>query len=166
MIEPQCIPLVAPSPPGVKPSIAIGPNETKRLGAEFFRYFIASGLALTIDFGLYTGGISLLGWPYPVSAAAGFLAGLATAYVLSVRWVFSVRKINDPRREFVIFAGVGVAGLGLTEGVLFGLISGMHLNYLLAKILSAALVFLFNFLIRKLFLFSHPVAKSTDGGHR
>ena len=124
-----------------------------RLGVEFFRYFIVSGLALAVDFGLYAGGVALLEWPYLISATIGFLAGLLTVYVLSVRWVFSVRKLGNSRQELLIFAGVGIAGLGLNEIVLFGLVSGLGLNYLLAKVISAGVIFLFNFGVRKLLLF-------------
>ena len=120
---------------------------------EFIRYLICSALALGADFGLYA--LSLrIGLPYPVAACIGFSAGLAIAYFLSVRWAFKVRAFQDARLEFVIFAAVGVAGLLLTEGLLWVQIDLLGLNRLLAKIFASGFVFLFNFGVRKTLLFS------------
>lgn len=120
---------------------------------DFLRYLVASALALGADFGLYAGAMRL-GASYPVAACIGFCAGLALAYVLSVRWAFEVRTMRDARIEFAVFAGVGLAGLLLTESLLWLAIGELGLNALVAKIGAAGCVFLFNFSVRKALLFS------------
>jgi putative flippase GtrA len=122
---------------------------------EFIRYFGASALALGVDFSLYAGGVKYLGMSYLVSAAIGFFAGLCVVYVLSIRWVFRHRKIGQSwRKEFILFAVIGVLGMALNEGILYASVDGLGLDYRLAKVISAGLVFMFNFACRKALLFT------------
>lgn len=119
---------------------------------EFVRYFGASACALALDAGLLALG-RLVGLPYPLAAGIGFLAGLALAYWLSVRWVFTERSLENKVAEFGTFAIVGVAGLGLTELILHLGIEAMGWSLPVSKTVSAGIVFLFNFGLRKALLF-------------
>jgi len=126
---------------------------------EFVRYLATSVLALGADFALFA--LSMrAGVAYPVAACLGFVVGLAVAYFLSVRWAFTVRTVHDARTEFAVFAGVGVAGLLLTESLLWIEIHGLGMNPLWAKIGAAGCVFLFNFTVRKALLFSRRTGLS------
>lgn len=127
---------------------------------EGARYTAAAAAALAVDFGTYSGLIRLGGVPYLAAAPLGFLLGLATIYFLSVRWVFGTRRIGDARAEFAIFAAIGVAGLALNQLVLYAAVDGAGLSYEAAKILSAAIVFGFNFGLRKMLLFTR---RASDG---
>jgi putative flippase GtrA len=128
---------------------------------EFLRYLLCSAVALGADGGLYALGMRL-GLSYPVAACVGFMTGLAIAYSLSVRWAFRTRTVNDARAEFIVFAGVGVAGLLLTEVLLWVQVSKLGIPALTAKIFAAGFVFLFNFGARKALLFTRggQVARS------
>ncbi len=122
--------------------------------AEFARYFTASAAGLAVDFSLYVGLTQWLGWHYMASAAAGFCAGLLTVYTLSVLWVFSQRRLSRGWLEFALFALIGLAGLALTELVLYACTGLAGIDYRISKIVAAGLVFLFNFGCRKLLLFT------------
>jgi len=122
------------------------------------RYVAAGLLALCIDFGLYVALTELLGWHYLASATVAFCAGLATIYLLSIRWIFRKRSVERGAHEFALFAAIGAVGLLLTAIVLYVLTDLLGLDYRLSKIASAALVFLFNFGCRKYFLFRAPAA--------
>jgi putative flippase GtrA len=121
---------------------------------ESVRYLAASALALALDFGLYSGLIRLAGVDYLVAAPIGFALGLATIYTLSVAWVFRHRRVQDRRAEFALFALVGLAGMALNQGVLYVGVERLALSYEIAKLVSAGLVFGFNFGTRKLLLFT------------
>jgi len=120
---------------------------------EFVRYFVASLIALLVDAGLLVLLTSVVGVPYLWSGAIAFLAGLATVYLLSVRWVFSKRTMNDMKVEAIVFAVIGVVGLGINELVLYGLTGVLGFHYGLAKVASVGLVFFWNFGARKYLLF-------------
>ena len=121
---------------------------------EGIRYLAAAALALGVDFGTYVGLIRLASVHYLVAAPIGFGLGLAAIYFLSVRWVFAVRRLADPRVEFAIFALIGVAGLALNQAVIYAGVELLTLSPEAAKVLSALTVFCFNFGLRKLLLFT------------
>jgi len=126
------------------------------LWKEGMRYFISSALALAVDAGIYIALIRLAGVHYLLSAPVGFAAGVVIIYLLSTRWVFAERRFEDRRWEFAIFVVIGVLGLLLNELVIFTGVEHLALSYELAKLVSAALVFGFNFGARKLLLFTRP----------
>ena len=128
------------------------------LETEFLRYFAASAVGLAVDFSLYVGLTELAGWHYLASAAAGFGAGAVTVYAFSVAWVFSERRLRSPGWEFAIFGSIGLLGLVLTEIVLYVCTDISGLDYRLSKVFAAAIVFLVNFGLRKLILFTRSPA--------
>ena len=130
---------------------------------EFAHYFACSAVALGIDLGLFAV-LLHLGAAWAIAAALGFLAGLVTIYVLSVRIVFARRRVPDRRIEFAVFASIGLLGLALTEGLLWLFIEGMGIGAVAAKLLAAGGVFISNFTLRKLVLFVAPA--KPFGGRR
>ena len=126
----------------------------RSIAGESIRYFAASALALGIDFGAYSGLIRLAAVPYLVAAPIGFGLGLATVYILSVRWVFGQRRLADARTEFALFALIGAAGMALNQLVVYVGVDRLALSYELAKAASAAIGFGFNFVLRKSLLFT------------
>ena len=126
----------------------------RSLADEGVRYLAASALALAIDFGVYTGLIRLAAVHYLVAAPIGFALGLATVYALSVRWVFRQRRLADRRAEFALFAAIGLAGMALNQIIIYAVVAMMPGFYEIAKVISAGVVFCFNFISRKLLLFT------------
>jgi putative flippase GtrA len=118
------------------------------------RYFAASAVALGLDFGIYSGLIRLAGVDYLVAAPLGFAAGLATVYALSIRWVFRERRIKSAHAEFLLFAGLGLAGMALNQLIVYTGVALLLLPPEAAKLASAGAVFCFNFVSRKLLLFT------------
>jgi putative flippase GtrA len=121
---------------------------------EWLRYLAAGLVALGVDFGIYVGLIRLAGVHYLIAAPLGFAFGLATVYLLSVRWVFGYRRLADRRAEFALFAVIGLAGMALNQGIIYAAVQWMPGAYEIAKLISAGMVFCFNFISRKLLLFT------------
>jgi len=69
-----------------------------------------------------------------------------------VRWVFEVDENGDKRKEFVIFIVLSLIGLGLNQLLMWVFVSMIHIFYMVAKIIVTAIVMLYNFITRKLFL--------------
>ncbi len=120
---------------------------------QLFRYTFVGGIAFLVDIGALTACTELLGIHYLISAAAAFVAGLTTNYVLCLIWVFPKRNVKNRITEFVIFAVIGVVGLGLNELMMWVLTGLAGLHYLGSKMVSTTIVYLWNFAARKIVLF-------------
>lgn len=140
------------------------------LPVEFIGYGLVSALALAVDWALLVICTEFAGLHYSVSATIGFFAGLAIAYGLSVAFVFRERAVADRRFEFIVFALVGVCGLGLTQILMRTIVETTGIGYAAAKAPTAGMVFLFNFAARRALLFSRwspcadPVPERKGGG--
>jgi putative flippase GtrA len=145
----------------VAPSAPVAPVAGRGAWGEFIRYFGCSAVALAADAGVYTACMKLLGWGYASAAAVGFVTGLVIVYVLSVRLAFRTRRLADARAEFTLFAAIGAFGLVLTEALLWALVDGLDTEPVVARFLAAGLVFVANFSLRKLVLFSRRTAGDT-----
>jgi putative flippase GtrA len=129
--------------------------------AEFARYFGCSAVAFGVDVGLYTALLKLAGWGFAGAAAVSFIVGLVVVYGLSVKLVFRTRRLADARAEFTVFAAIGAVGLLLTQALLWLLVEGLGTEPVLSLVMAAGVVFLVNFSLRKLMLFSH---RGSSGG--
>jgi putative flippase GtrA len=129
-------------------------NRLRAFAHEGARYFGASAAALAVDFGSFMGLHRLAGLDYRIAAPIGFSLGLLLIYLLSVRWVFSQRRLKDARAEFALFASLGLAGLLLNQAIITAGMELLALADWMAKIASASVVFSFNFASRKFLLFT------------
>ena len=151
-------------------------DNKKALIAEFLRYAVVGGIAFVIDFGVFAlfrefvfgggNGVAAI----TVSTAAGFIAGLAVNYVLSMMMVFRTKKQQEQGRNLkavLVFAVIGVIGLGLTEllqwlgeAKLLTSTMGKELDSAIGglgvyavKIVVAGIVLIWNYVGRKIFVF-------------
>jgi len=141
------------------PLPAAGDANVLRRIAEFARYFVASAGALCIDVGLYRLGLRA-GMPYQWAALVGFAAGAIVAYLASIAWVFEARTVRRSAIEFALFIAIGVAGLLLTELLLWVQIEHFGWSKILSKGGAAGVVFFFNFGMRKTLLFGTRSAQA------
>lgn len=132
------------------------------VAGEFIRYLLVGGSAFILDAGLlyvlskYV--FHALGRPgILLSSAIGFIAGLVFNYALSILFVFDKAKDKVKGREvfsFTIYAIIGVIGLLLTElGMFVGLSILGDSMYILVKVIVSGIVFIWNFVARKVILF-------------
>lgn len=112
------------------------------------RYAFVAGLGLMVDFGTVIFAKQLLGLHYLVAACAGFLLGLIVTYILSNSLVFGQPK-GDKRKLFILFALIGLVGLGILNLIMWALTGGIGLNYIVSKALATVVVFMWNFFARK-----------------
>lgn len=136
-------------------------QKLKMLFFEFFRYAVVGGISFLADAGtLYIS----REWIFRAQTdaelllctALGFLVGLVLNYILSILFVFQKKENRNNGRDlrgFLIFALIGVIGLGLTElGMYVGTIL-LHGYYLFVRVLVAGLVLIWNYTGRKIFVF-------------
>jgi putative flippase GtrA len=117
------------------------------------RYLIVGGVAFIVDFSALCFLVEFAGFPPMVAAAVAFVCGLVSNYLMSIRWVFESRSVNQPLIEFLVFVVIGLFGLGWNELFLYLGAKQFGLNYKISKLASAIVVLCWNFGVRKILLF-------------
>ena len=137
-------------------------GDTDNTLIQFFRSLFVGGLAFVVDFALSYIVFRFVfheqkefGW---IANALSFIAGLVVNYIISTFWIFKTSKVENKLVEFISFAAIGVVGLLITIGItiLFEKWLGdtTHLFQIIAKIVSTAVSFLWNFFARKILLYT------------
>ncbi len=129
-----------------------GDGRAARFLFDLLGYGLVSGLALASDCGLLLV-LVWLGANYLAASMLSFSAGMVISYMLNVRFVFADRRRALRDSETVGFFVVGVAGLALTQVLLYVFVARLGFVVALAKIPTTAIVFLFNFLSRRSLVF-------------
>lgn len=135
-------------------------KDFKLIVFEFARYLAVGGAAFLVDFGVLVLFNSVLpelyGYRLYVSTALGFIAGLIFNYIFSLLFVFKSAKNSNVGRSaaaFIVFALVGLVGLGLTELGMYLGAGLLKLHYMAVKICVTGIVLLWNYLGRKILIF-------------
>ena len=120
---------------------------------QFFRYCFVGGIATVVDWGVLYFAEKVIGY-YLIAAVAGFMCGLTCNYCMSKFLVFngSTAKVS-PKKEFLAYAAIGVAGLLLTLVLMYVLTEWLGWYFMLSKVVATVLVLLWNFLARKYLLY-------------
>lgn len=124
----------------------------KKLISQIFKFGIVGGSAFVIDYGIMIVLTEVVGINYLISSGISFAVSVIYNYILSVRWVFEVEKNGDKRKEFIVFIVLSLIGLALNQLLMWVTVSGIHIFYMVAKILVTVVVMIYNFITRKLFL--------------
>ena len=131
----------------------------RKLFAEASGYALVSAVALAVDTSALYLLVRRVGWDYIPASVLAFSAGAIVAYLLSVRFVFHVRKLHNPSLEFVSFLTLGLAGVLVNAVALRVAIGAVGLGLITAKMLAACCTFATNFTLRRQLLFSPPKAQ-------
>ena len=125
-------------------------KQTTDTKIQFFRYIFVGGIAAVINIGTLYILKDIFNLYYLIANAIGFILGLVTNYILSKILIFTKEKMNNSMIEFTIYAMIGIIGLVLDSLFMWLFTSKLGIYYLLAKIISTALVFIWNFGARKI----------------
>jgi putative flippase GtrA len=121
---------------------------------ETWKYFVVSAASLVLDMAIYWVLFEKANIPYLAANVVSVSAGLILNYALSVVWVFKERSLSSRWAEFTGFVVIGLAGLTVNEALLAAFVGGLHVGPLLGKVAAAGGSFVFNFVVRRLILFT------------
>lgn len=124
----------------------------KKIINQLFKFGIVGGIAFVIDYGLLYLLTEKIGTYYLVSSLISFSVSVIFNYIASVLWVFDVDKEKSKVRNFIYFIGLSIVGLGINELIMWGGVDKLHIYYMLVKLFATAVVMVFNFITRKMFL--------------
>ena len=124
----------------------------KTLLAQLAKFGVVGVVATVIDFGVMNLLHYALHLDILIANTAGFTISLIFNYVASMKFVFEHRDDMSRKREFVIFVVLSIIGLLLNDGIVLALNKGLLLEANIAKVAATALVMIYNFVTRKVFL--------------
>ncbi len=124
------------------------------IARQFGQYLLVGGLAFVVDYATLFLMASHAGLHYLLAATAGFTLGLITNYLLCIGWIFDHRSMESKASEFTAFTLIGFAGLALNNALMYIATDLAGIHYLVSKLLAAAYVLVFNFGLRRYFLFT------------
>lgn len=126
---------------------------TKNGMIQFFRYAFVGGIATVVDWAVqYV--LTVLWIHYLIAAVFAFLSGLIVNYFLSKIFVFKAEEAKvNAGWEFVIYALIGVVGLGITVGLMFLLTDIAGLYFMLSKVITTLIVLFWNYFARKIIIY-------------
>ena len=135
----------------------------QKLIAQFMKFGVVGIIAFFIDYGLLIFCTEILHIPYLVSATIGFTVSVIFNYVASMRFVFRHKEDMSRTKELIIFVVLSVIGLGLNDGLMWLGVDGLGWHYMLVKIGATAIVMVWNFVTRKLFLDAGEPEEEEEG---
>ena len=124
----------------------------KQLFIQIFRFVIVGGLAFIIDYITLIFFKEIIGLSLLSSAAIAFITSVIFNYIMSIKWVFDVDEEKYVKKNFIIFIVLSIIGLAITELIMYIGSDKLSINYLIVKIFATAIVMVFNFITRKIFL--------------
>ena len=116
------------------------------------KFGVVGVIAFVIDYGILALLTEVFGVNYLVSATISFTASVVFNYVASMRYVFTHKEGMSRRREFAIFVILSVIGLGINNFCMWAGVELFGIQYLVTKIGATAIVMVWNFVTRKIFL--------------
>ena len=128
-------------------------EQTDKTLIQFIRYFFVGGTAFIVDIGSLYILTEFFGIYYLISATIAFILGLIANYLLSISWVFNKRTLDNKKLEFGIFTIIGIIGLVLNAVLIWFFTEYIQIYYMLSKIITAAIILVWNFSARKYVLF-------------
>lgn len=118
---------------------------------EFQRFLITGGIATLSHYVVFWLWISLNKDEATIASAIGYLFGAVVSYLLNYYYTFdSKRSHSGTIARFYLMA---LAGFFINVGIVHGLATSLALNPWLSQVCATGLVFFWNFIVSKIFVF-------------
>ena len=125
-------------------------------GIDYVTGLIVLNLVMALTSSSYFEAASLIG------SVAGFTVSVIANYILSFKFVFERKEDMNKKVEFITFVVLSLIGMLLNSFLIVGPIYGgnvalqqnigHNLIYTIAKVFATAIVMVYNFVTRKIFL--------------
>lgn len=131
----------------------------RKLIEQIMKFGIVGFLAFCLDYGLFLLLANVFGVHYLVSSATSFIISTVFNFVCSMRFVFAGKEGQTRTQQFIIFFVLSLIGLGLNQLILWLCVELLAIPSWIGKLVATAVVMVFNFVTRKIFLEDHAPAE-------
>lgn len=126
--------------------------DLKKLMPQIIKFGVVGGTAFFIDYGLLLFFTDNCGIWYLLSSFLSYSISTVFNYWASMKFVFKGKEDMGKGKEFTIFVTLSLMGLGVNQVGMWGFVDGFGMDYKWAKIIVTAIVMVWNFITRKIFL--------------
>lgn len=127
-------------------------KDNSSLIRQILRFAVVGGSAFVVDFAVLWFLTEIMGVHYLLSNCISFTVSVIYNYILSIVWVFDVNNNHKKSTELIVFMILSVIGLGINQLIYWMCVEFLAIHYLISKIGATAVVMVYNFITRKLFL--------------
>ena len=141
----------------------------KKLFAQIIKFGAVGFLCFFIDYAIMVGLTELVGIPSLISSGVSYTISTIVNYILSVTVVFDADKEANKIVQFIVFVVLSLIGLGINQLCMWGgtawlerlmeqsqaLAAYSRYAYMVVKIFATAIVMVYNFITRKIFIEKH-----------
>lgn len=132
----------------------------EKLIKQILKFGVVGFLCFFIDYGIMVALVELAGFSELVASGCSFTVSVIVNYILSVTVVFDADKEANKASQFIIFVILSLIGLGINQAIMWAGTSWlgqyMERSYMLVKIFATAVVMVYNFITRKIFIEKKP----------
>ena len=123
----------------------------KKLISQFFKFGVVGVIAFIVDYlSLYLL-TEFLNVYYLISSIISFLLSIIVNYILSIKWVFDIKK-KQSFKDVIIFTLLSAIGLLINLLVMYLSVEVFKIYYMIGKLIATVIVMIWNFVTRKMFL--------------
>ncbi len=125
----------------------------KKLFAQIIKFGAVGFLCFFIDYGIMVALVELAGFGELIASGCSFAVSVTVNYILSITVVFDTDKGAD---KFAVFVILSLIGLGINQLIMWAGVAwlGRYMKraYMVVKIFATAVVMVYNFITRKMFI--------------
>ena len=118
---------------------------------QVIKYASTAMIGGMIDYGILILLTEVFDVHYLISSMISLICAMIVQYMLNIRYVFKT-KDEHKVRKLIVYIVMGLIGLGLNQLIIYLVVSKFNAHYILGKIAASAIVGIYNFFSRKLYL--------------
>ena len=119
---------------------------------QIFKFILVGGTSFILDFFFLYVFKEFFKLPVLLSNTLSFCISVIYNYIASIKWVYHVNNEKSKKKQFITFIIFSVIGLLLNDLIMYICTDLLMIHYMLSKIIATAIVMVFNFITRKIFL--------------
>ena len=124
----------------------------KKLISQIIKFGFVGFLCFFIDYGIMVFLTEALKINYLISSGCSFSVSVIVNYILSIKFVFDADRDANKVKQFLVFLFFSIGGLIINKIVMWVAVDLLGIFYMISKIGATAIVMVYNFITRKLFI--------------